>query len=118
MFTQGEGEALLGIYLDDNLNNLGFENVVIDNNLIYNGDSQGIRLENVNGASLINNTLLQSNDELNDNPGIVLKLNSQNIAMEDNILGHITIDEKDVTGIAPDLLDTISQNNNLIVQRE
>jgi hypothetical protein len=41
--AQGSGTAILGIYLDDNNNHLGFSGVNIADNLIMNGNGQGMR---------------------------------------------------------------------------
>jgi hypothetical protein len=57
LWEQRSGAALLGIYLDDNTNRLGFEGVDIRGNVIVNSDGQGMRLERVSGA-VLNNVLL------------------------------------------------------------
>src|SRR5690606_15194757 len=41
--SQGDGIAVLGIYLDDNKNGIGFSNVYILNNKITNDNAQAIR---------------------------------------------------------------------------
>ncbi len=53
--AQGDGTALLGIYLDDNQNLMGFTNVIIEDNVIHNGNAQAIRMEDVNGLIIRNN---------------------------------------------------------------
>lgn len=47
---QARGQALLGVYLDDNRNGIGFNSVRIENNAIINSNNQAIRLENVRGT--------------------------------------------------------------------
>ncbi len=111
-FEQGDGQSLLGIYLDDNHNGLGFENVTISNNVIYNGDRQGIRIENGDGVVIENNTLLQSSGDAQDGPTIVLRDDTKNVVIKDNILSYEMAfdDETNVN------LDTITVTNNLFVQ--
>lgn len=110
-FSEGDGESLLGIYLDDNTNDVGFENVLIEGNLIHLGDSQAIRLEDVNGGEVVRNSLLQSSGEANDAPGIGLH-DSSNLTISDNIMSS------DISGISAEDMAAagISESNNLIVQ--
>lgn len=111
-FAQGEGAAVLGIYLDDNNNNQGFRNVTIDNNVLHNGNAQGIRLEDVIGGTVTNNTLIQAGGEPDDAPRIQLEPGTQNVFVDNNIAAAIldrTGESKSVTGN--------SVGNNLIVQR-
>jgi len=70
--VQGEGVSVLGIYLDDNLNDAGYTNVVIDNNVIVNGNAQGITVENADGITITNNTLISSSVEGDDVPTVLL----------------------------------------------
>ena len=87
--SQGDGTAILGIYLDDNSNRIGYENVVIEGNVISNGNGQGIRLEQVNGGEITSNTLVQSVQSLGDTrdaPGIVLAWRNSDITIDDNII--------------------------------
>src|SRR5690606_11163898 len=81
---QGNGTALLGIYLDNNANPQGFENVVISNNVIHNGNGQGMRLEDVNGAIISNNTLVQTEGDFRKAPRIRLEDGTQNVVLTDN----------------------------------
>lgn len=57
---QGDGAPIMGIYLDDNGNGLGFVGAVIEGNTIISGHAQGILLENAKGAAVNDNLLLQS----------------------------------------------------------
>lgn len=89
IFDQGDGVALLGIYLDDNLNKVGFRNITIENNLIYNGNTQAILMENVDGLHIRDNTLLQSSGDEKDAPLVRLIDGSKNVVVENNIFGGI-----------------------------
>ncbi len=110
-FEQGSGEALLGIYIDDNNFGYGFTNVVIENNVLHNGDLQGIRFENVDGAIIRDNTFLPTNDDLSDLPGIVMVDDTRNVLIENNVLGGLHGESWDIAGSS-----NISQNGNLFVQ--
>ena len=93
-FEQGTGEdAILGIYIDDagsGGSGLGYTNVVIDNNILHNGDAQGLRVENVDGLTITNNSFLQSSGVgLGQAPGIVLTSGTQNVVIDNNILAGI-----------------------------
>lgn len=107
-FKQGEGVALIGIYLDDNLNGTGFQNVVISDNVMYNGNRQGIRIEHGDQVTIERNTLLQSSGDEFDGPTILLRDGTQNVVIQDNILSQ-----------TPDFHDTTNllEENNLFVQR-
>ncbi len=91
LIEQDDGQAILGIYLDDNGNGLGFKNVIISNNAILNGNYQGMRLENVFDSSVTNNTLLQTSGEAKTAPAILLRNGSHNIDIHDNILAGIDV---------------------------
>jgi Ca2+-binding RTX toxin-like protein len=87
VIDQGAGTAILGIYLDDNANKLGYTNVNISNNLIMNGNRAGVVLENVVNSSVANNTLLQtSGSTTTDSPGITITSTSHDV----NVLGNVT----------------------------
>ena len=89
--SQGEGAALLGIYLDDNGHNIGFTNVVITNNQITNNSAQAIRLENVE-AVVSDNTLVQTfATTYHDYPGVVAA-DGTVLVLNDNIVTRITVD--------------------------
>ncbi|MDU8943279.1 LamG-like jellyroll fold domain-containing protein [Ovoidimarina sediminis] len=89
-FEQGDGEALLGIYLDNNEYGQGFTNVTISDNILHNGNFQGIRFERVIGAVIENNTFLPTNDVEGDAPGMVLTDGTRDLLVQNNILGPIT----------------------------
>ena len=111
-FSQGDGAAILGIYLDDNTNSIGFSNVVISDNVIYNGNAQGLRLENVSGLEITNNSLIQSSGSPKDAPGIILSGATSDATISSNILGNISgLPLLDTTG------NHISIFNNFYVQK-
>ena len=113
LFSEGHGtDALLGIYLDDNTNDLGFENVLIENNVIHNGDAQSIRFEDVNGAIVRNNTFLPTQS---GEPSIVLADHNQNISFENNLFtsfAYSLLNNPD-SGNDP---DSITFDGNIFVQ--
>ena len=89
-FLQGNGVSVLGIYLDDNTNNKGFTSVVIEQNIMHNGNAQGIRVEDVNGLIVRSNTILQSEGDANDAPRIFLAPGTKNVVIDKNIYAGIT----------------------------
>jgi parallel beta-helix repeat protein len=104
---QGTGQALLGIYLDDNRNSLGFVGVKITNNLILNGNAQGVRLENVRG-SISGNTLVQTNSGTYKAAPGILVTDKSSVSVLSNISGPVSV--------YPNAAAT--QSNNLLVQRQ
>lgn len=103
---QGNGTAILGIYLDDNRNKLGFDNVTISNNVILNGDGQGVRLENTFNSVVSNNTMLQTSGTTKDAPGIILTDGSHDVEVKGNITDMVA-----TTNGA-----TVNAHDNTIVQ--
>lgn len=114
-FSQGSGAALLGIYLDDNGNGLGFSGVLIENNVLLNGDHQGVRFENVDGAVIRSNTFLQSSGTPNDAPGVILTSQTRNTVVENNILAFVANGPTGASGTPP--YSTNAFTNNFHVQR-
>ena len=97
--AQGDGTAVLGIYLDDNNNGLGFTNSQISGNVVYNGESQGLRLEDVVNSSVDGNVLLQSSGVLKVGPYIVVRGDSSGTTITHNVvsgldLAHLTGDSR------------------------
>ncbi len=89
LLEQGDGFAMLGIYIDDNANGIGFENLVISNNVISNDNSQAIRLENVQGT-ITNNTVVQPKDSKTV-PYIALRDGSV-ADVSDNLVGRVVVE--------------------------
>jgi Ca2+-binding RTX toxin-like protein len=106
-FEQGAGTAMLGVYLDDNGQGIGYENVNISNNIIYNGNLQGIRLEHVISGVIEFNTMLSNSSDAADGPTIVLRDGSEDLQINNNIASN---------PISTDRITNIESNNNLIVQ--
>ena len=108
-FEQGSGSAILGIYLEDNYN-FGYDGVTITDNVIWNGDHQGMRLERVKNAQINNNTLLDSDPSQGGSPGIYILASSSGVTVNKNIVGNITVYDDSKAGV------TLGQN--LYVQRD
>ncbi|MDQ2878624.1 MAG: right-handed parallel beta-helix repeat-containing protein, partial [Pseudomonadota bacterium] len=85
LLEQGKGAPMLGIYLDDNTNALGFRDVVISHNTVIDGTGQGLRLENTSGT-VFDNTLTWSGtgDAYHDTPRIQVTGGSHNIEFINN----------------------------------
>lgn len=83
--SQGDGTAVLGIYMDNNTNPTGFTNVLIENNVILNGNAQGLRIEDVNGLVVRQNTLVQSSGGPQDAPQMYLDTGTHNVIITGNI---------------------------------
>lgn len=118
-FEQGTGEdAILGIYIDDaggGGSGLGYTNVVIDNNVLHNGDAQGLRVENVDGLTVTNNSFLQaSGTGAGSAPGIVLTSDTENVVIDNNILAGI-ISGSSISGDAAAALN-VQIGDNIFVQ--
>lgn len=103
---QGTGTALLGIYLDDNDNKMGFNNVRITDNVIFNDDGQGIRIENGHGVTVTDNTLIHSRTTAKEAPAVIFTKGTDGIVFTRNIL----------TG-APSTTLEPAANGNLYLQR-
>lgn len=87
--TQGDGVAILGIYLDDNNNGKGFTNVNVSGNLLVNGNSQGVRFENVSNSQVHDNTFLQSSGSSKEAPGIYLTAGTHHVDVAGNLTGYV-----------------------------
>jgi Ca2+-binding RTX toxin-like protein len=87
--SQGDGVAILGIYLDDNGNNLGFKNVNISDNVILNGNAMGIRLENTFDSKITENVFLQTSGTSKNAPGVYITDKTHNVDISNNVLGFI-----------------------------
>jgi len=89
---QGAGDPMLGIYLDDNGQKLGFTNAIISGNTLIDGSGQGVLLENVTGT-VSDNTLIWSGygTEANNTPRFDVNAASDHINFTNNI-GNVSID--------------------------
>jgi parallel beta-helix repeat protein len=104
--TQGTGTPLLGIFLETNTPNFGFEGVLIDNNVISNANNQALRLERVSGVVSNNTAIAPDNSMLKGSPGLIGAYGSS-LTITNNMLGHITI-YTDSTAV---------QSGNMIITR-
>jgi Ca2+-binding RTX toxin-like protein len=92
VLDQNNGTAILGIYLDDNGYGVGYKNVNISNNLILNGNSQGIRLENVDNSHVIDNVMMKSDSSQLKSPGIVVTSGSSDVLLKGNYASFVSVD--------------------------
>lgn len=92
VFAQGHGTAILGIYLDDNNNGRGFTGVDISDNLIHNGNHQGIRLENVKEGNIDSNILLQSSGDAKSGPKVIVVGDDSGLTFTDNLVSGAASD--------------------------
>jgi Ca2+-binding RTX toxin-like protein len=90
---QGGGTAILGIYLDDNGYGVGFKNVNINNNLIVNGNSQGITLENVSQSKVTNNVMVKADASQDKAPGVFVR-GSTDVLVSGNYGSFVNVDGK------------------------
>lgn len=104
--TQGTGTPLLGIFLEANTPNFGFEGVLIDNNVISNANNQALRLERVSGVVSNNTAIAPDNSMLKGSPGLIGAYGSS-LTITNNMLGHVTI-YTDSTAV---------QSGNMIITR-
>ncbi|MGC1489426.1 MAG: right-handed parallel beta-helix repeat-containing protein, partial [Albidovulum sp.] len=110
-FAQGDGTPVLGIYLDDNTNNVGFRNVLVENNTIHNGNGQALRMEDVVGLIVRDNTFVGTPQYANVLPHIVLDTGNRNVLIENNIFSGVSgLGTHNLAG------DNIVIVNNLTVQ--
>jgi hypothetical protein len=82
VILKGDGVATQGIFFRDQVGDLHFQNVTIDNNLVVGTGYDGISVNGVNGASI-------SGNELISNPGAtnntwMLVTNGSNVTSTDN----------------------------------
>lgn len=109
-FSQGNGAAINGISIDDDNNGIGTRNLLIRDNVIFNGDFQGVILENVYSGAVVNNTLLQSSGDATQAPGIRIIAGSTGLTVANNITGFV--ENSSNAGSAAAAI-----GNNLFVQR-
>lgn len=87
--AQGDGTPIIGIYLDDNTNGIGFRDVLIENNILHNGNGQALRMEDVVGLTVKSNTIVQTVGSENTVPSIYLADGTREVTVTDNILAGI-----------------------------
>ena len=106
---KGEGVSVLGVSLEDNSAGYGFRNAIIEDNVILTGHGSGVVLENVIGASVSRNSLLQPPG--NENPPlIVLSNGTRDVTVDSNIVSDVRV------LVASGLAGTIHESNSLELQ--
>lgn len=110
--AQGTGTAILGIYMDNNRNPSGFTNVLIEDNVIHNGNAQSLLMERVTGAVVQNNTFIQSSGGMNDAPRIRTVDDTRDVLIQNNILSGLS-----GSAVTDPAGFNIQLVNNLTVQR-
>lgn len=106
--SQGDGAAIIGIYLDDNGRNIGFTNANISNNAVIIGNGAGLRLENTFNSKVVDNVFLQSEGTSKDAPGIYITDKTHDVEVSGNLTSYIN----DVQGT-----DAKFIHDNTVVQR-
>lgn len=86
IFSDENGAELLGIYLDDNRNDVGFTNVVVEGNVIHSSTGQAVRFENVSDATISRNTILNADGVEKKGSQLNLTDGTKNIRLEDNVV--------------------------------
>lgn len=85
LWEQRDGAAMLGIYLDDDRNALGFTNVEVARNVLIVSEGQGLRLERVSGVVRDNVLLWNGGDgDHRKHPQIVLGNGNSNLQITGN----------------------------------
>lgn len=107
LWEQRDGAAPLGIYLDDNNNNLGFVDTEITGNVIINSDGQGIRLERVSGVVKDNVLLWGGVGNLKQHPRIGLHSGSSNLVITGNRANAVALPRDEV------LVGITNKNNKI-----
>lgn len=87
---QGKGVAILGMWLQDNASpKLGIIAPKIRNNVILNGNTQGITLRDVTDAEVSDNLLLQTSGGPKNAPGVLFTAGTVGAASSRNTLGSV-----------------------------
>lgn len=106
MMVQGDGQALVGVYLEDSFGKT-FSNVTIVDNVINNDDAQVLRLEYVDGGLIARNTFVYSGETYEKAPNIGLHDYSRNLTITDNVLSGII----GASAESPELYNIVTANN-------
>lgn len=110
-FAEGDGVPVLGIYMDNNIDDLGFRNVLIENNVMHNGNAQGLRLEDITGLQILNNTFVQSSGDETDAPRFYLHYGNTDVLIDGNIFAGAS-----GPGLGNPERDNIVIGDNVVVQ--
>jgi len=118
ILNSGEGDSTQSIFIRNQLVDLGlageemyYQNIVIEDNIIHNGHVHGITVGETNGLVVKSNTILQNADQDTGQevsvPSINLSSDSKNVVVADNIVPR----ESNIPA-------EWSLGNNLVVQNE
>jgi|GEM_PF-1319222 len=118
VLDSGEGDHTQSIFMrNERVDSYGdglemyYQNVTIENNVIYNASTHGIMVGETNGLTITNNTLLQNVDIGSQvavtQPSINLKTGSLNVTVTNNIVPRLGLE---------DVGDEFTVENNLVVQ--
>jgi Ca2+-binding RTX toxin-like protein len=99
VFERGNGAAIQGIFMRDEVGGMPFTNVSITNNTVVGALYQGISVSNVNNLTVSGNTVVASDDQAS---WIQVK-NSTNATVSDNFASAYQLD------------DGIGQLNNVLI---
>ncbi|WP_213980522.1 right-handed parallel beta-helix repeat-containing protein [Sphingomonas sp. dw_22] len=89
LIIQGEGEAAQGIFMQDEVGGLPFENVSINNNLVYmSGRSNGIFVKGGKNVVVSSNSVLSRSDD--STPIWILVQNVSGGAVSNNVADRLT----------------------------
>lgn len=86
LLDQGDGTPIMGISMDDNTNNVGFQNITVDSNVLLNGDAQGVLLGNTLNGRVTNNLILQASGTPKDGPAFLFTKGCGPVVVTGNIL--------------------------------
>ena len=118
VLDSGAGDWTQSIFMRNEVVDLGqagkamfYRNILIEDNLIYNGHAHGITVGETDGLTIRNNTVLQNKASVNNDsvyiPGIFSADASTNVSVIDNITSKLSVHSTQNTVV----------ENNLIVQR-
>ena len=112
-FLIGDGLGFQSIFVENDLPNGSFVDVVISNNLIVNDNGHGITLTDAVNAEISNNTLTQI-PGAQFQPGINILRSTENINLIDNVTPRISIfdisEVNDINNVIIDYNDDDSPN--------
>jgi Ca2+-binding RTX toxin-like protein len=89
--NSGAGSLTQSIFMGNEVAGMVYENVTIENNVIYNSHIHGITVATVNGLTINNNTILQNPDTAPSTDGLYVPTinfsdSSTDVVIHDNVL--------------------------------
>lgn len=106
---QGKGAGTMGIFLQNM--GPGFQNVLIEDNVIHTGNGQGLRLAGIVGGQILNNTILGHVGNPGVTPKIILAAGNKNIIIDKNVYEGVVLNNP-----ANASVDKISFGQNVTAQ--